>query len=203
MAFIVAAIAGAALLTHGTIAGCDAEATTLAIDLTNSSIRWRGTKFWGLGSHEGTVDFHSGILCVRSGVVVSGWFEADMTTIAVTDIPEHEPVPQRRLLRHLASEDFFHIAAHPRARFVVRSVEHESDRLYRVDGDLTIRGRTHPVTFYARGWSVTDREVRAEARLEIDRHKYDVSYRGSTIKDDLVDDTFWLELVIVARSAKR
>jgi hypothetical protein len=26
-----------------------------------------------------------------------------------------------------------------------------------------------------------------------------VSYRGSTIRDDLVDDDFWLELVIEAR----
>ncbi len=125
-----------------------------------------------------------------------------MTTIEVTDIPAHEPVPRKRFLKHLESEDFFHVAAYPRARFVLHGVEHESQRLYRVAGDLTIRGNTHPVTFYARGWSVTRHEVRAQARFEIDRHRYDVSYRGSTIKDDLVDDTFWLELVIIARAGE-
>lgn len=178
---------------------CDPRGTELAVDTARSVVRWRGTKFWGLGSHEGTVRLRGGAFCVLDGKVRQGWFEADMGTIDVTDIPAGDPVPRRRLLEHLRSADFFAVSEHPLARFILREAEVENGRLYRVSGDLTIRGRTHPVTFYARGWTVTAGEVRAEARLRIDRHRYGVSYRGSTIRDDLVDDDFWLDLVIEAR----
>ncbi len=178
---------------------CDPAGRQLALDVSRSQIRWRGTKFWGLGKHEGAVRFKAGGFCVKDGAVLNAWFEVDMTTIDVTDIPANDPVPRKRLRDHLLGPDFFHVAEHPVARFLVRNVTEEKARLFQVRGDLTIRGRTHPVTFYARVWSVTDAAVRAEARLEVERHKYGVSYRGSTIKDDLVDDTFWLDLSIEAR----
>lgn len=178
---------------------CAAGASELALDLDRSTIRWRGTKFWGLGKHEGGVRFRAGAVCVRGREVVGGWFEVDMRTLTVTDIPASDPVPRRRLRDHLLGEDFFHVDAYPVARFFVRGVAHESSRLYRISGDLTIRDHTEPVTFYARGWEVSDTSVRAEARLEVDRHAYGVSYRGSSIRDDLVDDTFWLELTIEAK----
>ncbi|MGH7560638.1 MAG: YceI family protein [Gemmatimonadales bacterium] len=178
---------------------CDPRGTELALDTERSVIRWRGTKFWGLGKHEGTVRFKAGAFCVVDGVVRGAYFEADMGTIDVTDIPADDPEPRRRLRDHLRSEDFFAVSQHPLARFILRTVKEEKPRLYTVSGDLTIRGRTHPVTFYARGWTVTEGQVRAEGRLTIDRHQYGVSYRGSTIKDDLVDDEFFLDLAIEAR----
>ncbi len=179
---------------------CDPRGTELPIDVDRSVVRWRGTKFWGLGRHEGTVRLKGGSFCVRDNTVLNAWFEADMSTIEVTDIPADDPEPRRRLREHLLGEDFFAVADHPLSRFILRSVTVEQGRLYRVAGDLTIRGRTHPVTFYARGWSVSNDEVRAEARFKVDRHQYGVSYRGSSLRDDLVDDEFWLELTIQARS---
>jgi polyisoprenoid-binding protein YceI len=177
---------------------CDPEARELAVDLDKSLIRWRGTKFWGLGKHEGTVRLKGGAFCVSQGRVLQGWFEADMRSIEVTDIPASDPVPRRRLTEHLLGDDFFAVGAHPVSRFILREVHQERGRLYRIVGDMTIRGRTRPLTFYARGWSVTDQELRAQAGIKIDRHQYGVSYRGSTIRDDLVDNDFWLELVIEA-----
>ncbi len=182
---------------------CASGASELTLDLERSTVRWRGTKFWGLGKHEGVVRFQGGAFCIRGAEVVGGWFEVDMRTITVTDIPASDPVPRRRLRDHLLSEDFFHVDAHPVARFLVRAVAHESAHLYRISGVLTIRGRTQPVTFYARGWEISESLVRAEARLEVDRQAYGVSYRGSTIRDDLVDDTFWLELTIEAKPNRR
>jgi hypothetical protein len=181
---------------------CDPEARELALDLDRSMIRWRGTKFWGLGKHEGTVRLKGGSFCVRQGRVLQGWFEADMRSIEVTDIPASEPVPRRRLTEHLLGEDFFAVEAHPVSRFILREVHQERGRLYRIVGDMTIRGQTRPLTFYARGWSVTDQELRAQAGFKIDRHQYGVSYRGSTLRDDLVDDEFSLELVIEARTPR-
>jgi polyisoprenoid-binding protein YceI len=181
---------------------CDPQGKELALDPSRSVIRWRGTKFWGMGKHEGTVRFKGGAFCVRQGQVLHGWFETDMRTIEVTDIPADDPVPRRRLTEHLLGEDFFAVERHPLSRFIIREVRQERGHLYRIAGDMTIRGQTRPLTFYARGWSVTDQDIRAEAGFKIDRHQFGVSYRGSTIKDDLVDDDIWLELTLEARAPR-
>jgi polyisoprenoid-binding protein YceI len=185
-------------LATADIGPCPDKTSALAVSLEQSSIRWRGTKFWGLGRHEGTVRLAAGHLCLRGDAVIGGRLEVDMRTIEVTDIPADDPIPRNRLREHLLGDDFFATEAHPTARFDLLSATVENGRLYRVAGDLTIRGSTHPISFYARGWTVTAGAVRAEARVEIDRHRWGVSYRGSTIKDDLVDDTLWLELILVA-----
>lgn len=171
----------------------------LALDTDRSTIRWRGTKFFGLGSHEGTVRLKGGELCIQGGSVAGGWFVADMTTIEVTDIPANDPVPRNRLRNHLLGEDFFDVRRHPEARFRIASVVPQNGRLFQVVGALTIRDRTHSVRFYARGWTVSTDRVEGTARFAVDRHDYGVSYVGSTIKDDLVDDQFWLEIDIRAR----
>jgi hypothetical protein len=142
----------------------------------------------------------SGTVCLVDDRIVGGTFVADMTTITVTDIPESDPVPRNRLRNHLLGEDFFHVAEHPEARLTLTGVEQEQRSLYQVRAALTIRGQTHPVTFYARVWAVGDDEVRAEARFSVDRHRWGVRYRGSTLRDDLVDDDFWLDLTVRARS---
>jgi polyisoprenoid-binding protein YceI len=47
---------------------------------------------------------------------------------------------------HLKSADFFHVEEHPTMSFTSTGIrEHGSD--FYLDGDLTIRGITHPVTF--------------------------------------------------------
>lgn len=86
------------------------------------------------------------------------------------------------------------------ARLTLRAVELENRSLHRVAADLTIRGTTHAVTLYARVWRLSEDEVSAEARFAVERHRWGVSYRGSTVKDDLVDDQFWLDLAVYARA---
>ncbi len=188
------------LLPLSTAAGqeCD-RGIEPTLDLQRSEIRWRGTKFWRTGKHEGTVQFASGAFCIADGQVTGGWFIVDMTTIAITDMPPHEVVPRRRLRTHLMGQDFFHVEAHPTALFVFTSAEQTAPDRYRVDGDLTIRGQTHLVTFSAEA-SVTERGVRATGELEINRHRFGVSYRRVTLRDILVDDVFRLELTIEAGS---
>jgi polyisoprenoid-binding protein YceI len=203
MYLILAALAMAVTTAPKAARTCDPDARELIVDLDKSLIRWRGTKFWGLGKHEGTVRLKGGAFCSKQGRVVQGWFEADMRSIEVTDIPASDPVPRRRLTEHLLGDDFFAAETHPVSRFILREVHQERGRLYRIAGDMTIRGRTRPLTFYARGWSVTDQELKAQAGFKIDRHQFGVSYRGSTLKDDLVDDEFELELVIEARPPTR
>jgi hypothetical protein len=179
---------------------CQPGTTRLSANLDSSIVKWRGTKFMGLGSHEGIARLGMGDVCVRDGRVVGGMFIVDMRTIDVTDIPASDPVPRRRLREHLLSEDFFFVERYPQALLQLDSVTLQNRSLYRVAARLTIRGITHPVTFYARIWEQNGNRVRAQARFEVDRHKFSVSYRGSTIRDDLVDDMFTLELQLYAEN---
>jgi polyisoprenoid-binding protein YceI len=181
-------------------AACDSGDVRLSADLQRSLIEWKGTKFWGLGKHEGIVRLKSGELCVREGQISAGTFVADMTSIEVTDIPANDPVPRRRLRDHLMSEDFFHVAAYPEARLALTAVQREDHSLHRVTALLTIRGRTHRIEFFARVWALNDTAVSAEAHLELDRHRWNVSYVGSTLRDDLVDDDFVLDLKLAAHA---
>jgi len=47
-------------------------------------------------------------------------------------------------------------------------------------------------------WTLTAKRVQAEATLKVDRHRWGVSYRGSTVRDDLVDDDITLVLTLEA-----
>lgn len=46
---------------------------------------------------------------------------------------------------HLRSADFFDVASHPKINFKSTAIARDGDG-YKVTGDLTIRGATHPVT---------------------------------------------------------
>lgn len=177
---------------------CEQNTTRLVVDLQRSAIKWKGTKFRGLGSHEGTVALRAGEVCLRQSQIVRALFVADMRSIQVTDIPASDPVPRNRLRDHLIGEDFFHVTKYPEAVLFINAVRNENRSLHVVTGTLTMRGITHPVTFYARVWEQTPTRVRANATLELDRHRWGVSYRGSTLRDDLVDDEFTLELSLIA-----
>lgn len=48
--------------------------------------------------------------------------------------------------KHLRSADFFHHEEHPQMTFVSKRIESKGGNEYRLIGDLTIRGMTHPVT---------------------------------------------------------
>lgn len=175
---------------------------TLVLDTTASVIHWKGTKFWGLGKHEGTVRLASGFVVLDGGRVTSARFIADMRTIEVTDIPVHEPVPRNRLRRHLMDEDFFAVERYPTATFMLRAAEtHEDDSGFRLTGDLTMRGVTHPIAVDV---EVVERNVgslRGTSRFRINRHNWGVSFRGSRLTNDLVDDDihFTLEFVLQSR----
>jgi hypothetical protein len=115
-----------------------------------------------------------------------------------SDIPAHEPVPRRRLENHLKSDDFFAVGSYPAARFKLDEVNRQGGQRYRVTGTLTMRGRSHPVTFDARVETTEPDALVARAQFSIDRQKWGVAYRGSRLTDDLVDDEIHLDLYLVA-----
>jgi polyisoprenoid-binding protein YceI len=58
-----------------------------------------------------------------------------------------------KLADHLRSEDFFDVAKFPTATFKSSSFRFDGDRLVGVDGDLTLKGMTRPVTLAVSNFS--------------------------------------------------
>jgi polyisoprenoid-binding protein YceI len=83
---------------------------------------------------------------------------------------------------HIRSEDFFHVEKHPTMIFRSTGIRPEGEN-FLLDGDLTLRGVTKPVTFFleVNGFGPdTHGGTRTgfSATTEINRNDWDVSYNG-------------------------
>src|SRR4051794_13913776 len=108
-----------------------------------SGIDWTGRKI--TGSHNGTLAIKEGILVLNDGNLISGGFVADTTSIKILDITD--PGANAQLAGHLASDDFFAIEQYPEASFIIASATRKENNTYTINGNLSIKDITHPVTF--------------------------------------------------------
>ena len=161
---------------------------TMSVDLTSSQIVWKGYKV--TGEHTGKVKLKSGNLTMADGRLTGGSFEIDMTSITCTDL---EGEWRDKLVGHLNSEDFFNTKQFPTATLkIVIAIPQDEKGNYKVQANLTIKGITKPVKFFAniapQGTSTT-----AKASIKIDRSEYDVRYGSGSFFDDLGDKTIYDE----------
>lgn len=120
----------AALLINIALAGT-------SIDLKKSKLRWEGTKV--TGKHFGKIPFKKGEVTFKDGMVATGNFVVDMNTFTVEDIQGEWA---KKLSDHMKSADFFEISKYPTATLKVKKVTKDT-----MSGDLTIKGKTNPVSF--------------------------------------------------------
>jgi len=152
-------------------------------------IVWTGREVT-TSKHFGNIYFASGQFEVKSGLISSGEFVVDMTTIDNQDLPEER---RARLEAHLKSDDFFSVESHPTALLSILSSESLADGKWLVSGELTIKTFTHPVEFEMLnsndGW---------KANLVFDRSKYEVKFRSGTFFENLGDKLIYddIELAI-------
>ena len=83
---------------------------------------------------------------------------------------------------HIRSADFFHVERHPTMTFQSTGVRRDGEN-FLLDGDLTIRGTTHPVTFSLElnGFgpdAYGGTRVGFSAVGEINRNDWNVSFNG-------------------------
>ena len=160
--------------------GSNHEAT---IDKSKSKLNWTGKKV--TGQHEGTLVLKSGkVVFNDKKELTGGEFVIDMKSIKVTDIKVAKD--NKKLTNHLKSPDFFDVKNHSSAKFVVTSVKKSGDDKYDVTGDLTIKGKTHPVSFPV-AVQVSDKTATARGTIKVDRTKYDVRYGSGKFFDNLGD----------------
>ncbi|WP_373331070.1 YceI family protein [Salmonirosea aquatica] len=181
------------------------KATTFAVDASQSSIRWKSKKVGG--EHIGIVKMANGQLNVDGSKLTGGTFVADMKSLRDVDKGESNPFNER-LVNHLRSEDFFSVEKFPTSTFKITSAKpikgaKAGEPNYTIGGDLTIKGTTKPQTFPS-VVTISGDAVQATANFMVNRLDYDIKYRAAiigTAADKIIEDTFLLDLKIVANKA--
>lgn len=176
-----------------------ARADTMRLDVDSTIIAWKGTKFGGRGKHEGIVRIAPGTLVLGGTELVSGTITIPLATLDVTDIPVWDPVPRNRLRKHLLGVDFFDASRFPTATLRLQRARRTAPGVLRVDALLSIRDSTRPIVFDARLDLPPEAGLAANAYFRINRHQWGLSYRGSELGNDLVDDDITFRIRLVAR----
>lgn len=150
------------------------------VAVKESTINWVGKKV--TGKHNGTINLQEGYLEMEGSEIVGGKFIIDMTSITVTDL---EGGMKGKLEGHLKSDDFFGVENHPTASLVVNSAK-KNGNTYSINGDITIKGVTQPISF-----DLTKEGDTATSKLVIDRSKFNVRYGSGSFFDNLGDKTIY------------
>jgi polyisoprenoid-binding protein YceI len=169
-------------LINITILLCSAYSTYAqdkSLNLETSNIRWYGEEITGK-QHYGDLKFSSGNIQIKNEVVTNGSFIVNMNSLTVEDLSGGG---KKRLEGHLRSTAFFGVSDHPQASLSISSMVEIDGNSQILDGQLTIKGVTHPINF---SLTLTP-ENSASAILVFDRSKYDVRFRSGSFFDELGD----------------
>jgi polyisoprenoid-binding protein YceI len=162
---------------------------------TQSNIDWVGKKV--IGAHNGTIAVKGGELVLNDGKLTGGKLVIDTTSIKILDVTD--PTTNAQFAGHLASDDFFSTEKYPEAKLKITSVSGKH-----IEGDLTIKGITHPAAFDATV-NVNGDILIATGKLVIDRTKYGMKFRSGNFFKDLGDtliyNDFELNISITAKAA--
>ncbi len=190
--FLVALIATVVVAFAFTTANVDYK-----VDKQQSKVAWVGKKV--TGQHTGMINIADGKFTSDGKTLTGGSFEIDMNSITCTDLTDKGY--NDKLVGHLKSDDFFSTEKFPKSTFVITSLTALGKDQYKVVGNLTIKGITKPVEFPAL-IQVTDKEVKAAAKIKVDRTKYDIKYGSGSFFDNLgdkaIDNDFELNVDLVA-----
>ena len=160
-----------------------------------SNVDWVGKKV--TGAHNGTIDVKEGEVILNDGKLDSGTFIIDTTSIKILDVTD--PETNAQFWGHLASDDFFSLDKYPEATLNITSVSGEH-----VNGDLTIKGTTHPVDFDIK-LQLNGEVLTATGKIIIDRTNYGMKFRSANyfknLGDNLIYNDFELNVSLTAKAA--
>tara|TARA_B110000263_G_C15262423_1_gene489464 strand:+ start:312 stop:875 length:564 start_codon:yes stop_codon:yes gene_type:complete len=165
---------------------------TRTINTKESTIKWFGKEL-STKEHFGSLKFIKGEYTTLNDLIKSGEFIVDMTTLEVHDL---EGIGKEKLEGHLKSNDFFSVETHKNAKLIILGSRFKNDSNNQINGELTIKGKTHPIKFL-----MEVKEKKAEAKLTFDRSIYDVRFRSGSffenLGDKLIYDDIRLEINLI------
>jgi polyisoprenoid-binding protein YceI len=181
--------------------------TTYTIDVARSELRWEATK--PTGAHQGLVPITAGTMLIHDGMITGGSVTLDMANLSVTDL---EGQYKADLEGHLKGttpgkeEDFFNTQKFPQGKYVVKGsskLENDPDATHLIDGELTIKEITKPLSIKARVDLGAGTAVKVTTSpFMIDRTEWDVRFMSKkffdNLKDDFVDDQIKIQITLGA-----
>ncbi len=177
------------------------------LDAPRSELKWTGFK--PTSSHFGEVPLGNGTIYIDGDLITGGTVEIKMSELTVLDI---EGEKRTDLENHLkgttpGQEDhFFDVQKHPTATFTIlnsKKLENDPVGTHQINGALTIKDITHPISFKAVVDMSSGVALKATAEpFVIDRSKWDIKYKSKAFYDNLNDkfilDEIRFELTIGA-----
>jgi polyisoprenoid-binding protein YceI len=162
------------------------------LDVNQSVLSWKGTYAFQFSEHSGTVKFKKGSLVTTNDHISGGSFVIDMNSITNEDYKNNEgPV------NHLKNDDFFDVPNYPKARLTIRKVSYfEEDNQHKMEADLTIKGITRSIEF----WATVDGTTKTmSTRFKIDRQRWGISYNNK-LKNHAISDAIEFEVFLDFRN---
>ncbi len=165
-----------------------------------SRMEWSGSKTLIANYIDrGTVAIASGSATVASGAVTQGTVTVDLTTI--TTISTGQGSGETMMQKHLKSADFFDVEKYPTAVFVFEKLAPASlSGQFAVDGTLTVKGITKPISFLATLARAGD-SLTMEATATLDRTLWGLTYASGNffknLGDKVIGDMFTVHFVVV------
>jgi polyisoprenoid-binding protein YceI len=175
------------------------------VDLNTASVHWLGKKV--TGQHDGFVKLKSGVLIMNHGTPEAGKFELDMTSLTCADIKDEKQ--NANLVKHLKNDDFFCVEKHPVATLTITRIvpiagAKAGENNFELFANLAIKGINKPIQFPAR-FDIFQQEVKATAKITIDRTQWDISYKSGTVFPSLADkaiaDNIEFDVNVTARNS--
>ena len=164
------------LLTVFLFSGLTLHAEDHKLTGDNTTIKFVGTK--KDGKHEGTFKKVEGTLSADAA-------DISKSKLSVTINIESMTTDAPKLTSHLKSPDFFDAKAHPTAKFVSTAIKAGAAKdTYSITGDLTLLGKTHPVTFEAKGVTA-DGTTTVAGQVSIKRSQWGMTYGPDKVNDEV------------------
>ena len=200
--FLMSPSPSAVTESEGSVEGSVVTPGTYTVTPEQSEFRWAGQKPLIDGYvNSGTIALNEGSIVVGENEA-TGTFTLDMNSIHV-GLTAQKPGQEGALEGHLKGERWFNVETYPTATFVITSVAPtETELVYTVTGDLTLKGTTNAVTFPARIYQTPEGLLKAEADLEIDRILWGITAGSGNffedLGDSLIDDMVLLSFSLTA-----
>ncbi|MBK8805355.1 MAG: YceI family protein [Bacteroidales bacterium] len=158
------------------------SANAQLVDVKGSELKWTGKKV--TGEHFGKIAIKNAKLKVENDKITSGLFVIDMNSITCDDIADKET--NTKLIGHLKSDDFFGVEKFPESKLVITSSSKFVGGKAEVQADLTIKGKTLPVSF-----TVVKSIGFYSAAITVNRAKYEIKYGSGSFFDSLGDNMIY------------
>jgi polyisoprenoid-binding protein YceI len=175
------------------------EMAKFKIQQVSSTVNWTGKKVLGL--HTGSINIANGFIEISDHNIVGGEIEIDMTSIVITDIEDKKT--NQDFLAHLLNDDFFSVNKFKMAKLVINSSSKIVNNKSKIEGTLTIKDITLPVSFIAT-IEVFTNTLHSLGELVIDRTMYNIRYGSGkfleNLGDNLIYDDFVLQFKLIGQA---